>query len=392
MKKGYKETKLGWIPEDWEVKLVGEAFNICNSLRFPISENERDKIKGDYPYYGPTKIQGFIDKYRIDGKYALIGEDGDHFLKWKELEMTLLIEGQFNVNNHAHVIQGNDNLTEWFFYYFNNKELTPYLTRQGAGRYKLTKESLRKIPCLLPKIEEQKAIVDCLSTWDNAITTQSKLIKAKEMRLKALMQKLLTGEKRLAGYTDEWGFTKFDDFYTENKIKANDSKYEVLSVTKNGIVSQSEYFNKEIASSDTSKYLVVKQNDFVMSGLNFWMGSYDVLNNFEIGIVSPAYKVYRLKKAYNSTYFSFLVKSKAMLDAMVGCSVIGASIVRRNFDKEILHEWSFKIPSFEEQNAIATILKTAEKEIQIEKQKLADLQKQRKGLMQQLLTGKVRLV
>ena len=106
------------IPSDWEVKPVGKAFEIFNNLRLPISEEERKKVQGEFPYYGPTRIQDYINEYRLDGTYALIGEDGDHFLKGKELPMTLLISGKFNVNNHAHIIQGKDNLTEWFFYFF----------------------------------------------------------------------------------------------------------------------------------------------------------------------------------------------------------------------------------------------------------------------------------
>lgn len=392
MKKGYKNSELGLIPIDWEFKTVGEAFKICNNLRLPINQTERDRIKGVYPYYGPTKIQGYIDYYRIDGKYALIGEDGDHFLKWKELPMTLLVEGKYNVNNHAHIIQGIDNLTEWFFYYFNHKSLTPYLTRQGAGRYKLTKESLRRLPCSLPPIKEQKVIIDCLSTWDKAIKLQTQLVKAKEKRQKALIQQLLTAKKRLPGFKGEWQFLKFKDIYKENKIRANNEKFEVLSVTKNGIVSQSEYFNKGVASNDSTKYLVVRKDDFVVSGLNFWMGSYDVLKDFEEGIVSPAYKVYKLNINHSKKFFKFFIQTKSMLDAMIGASIVGASIVRRNFDKETLFEWTFKIPHLNEQNAIAEILETGAKEIQLEKQKLDELQEQKKGLMQQLLTGKVRLV
>ena len=77
------------IPSDWEVKAIGEAFEICNNLRLPINEDERKKIKGKYPYYGPTKIQDYINEYRLEGTYALIGEDGDHFLKWKALQYLL---------------------------------------------------------------------------------------------------------------------------------------------------------------------------------------------------------------------------------------------------------------------------------------------------------------
>lgn len=95
----YKDSPLGKIPIDWEMKTVGSAFKICNNLRFPISEDERKKIQGIYPYFGPTRIQDYINEYRVEGTFALIGEDGDHFLEWKELPMTLLVKGKFNANN-----------------------------------------------------------------------------------------------------------------------------------------------------------------------------------------------------------------------------------------------------------------------------------------------------
>jgi type I restriction enzyme, S subunit len=109
--KGYKQTEVGIIPEDWEVKPVGKAFEIRNNLRLPISRDVRASMQGTYPYYGPTSIQGHINEYRIEGEHALIGEDGDHFLKWRDTSMTLLVNGKFNVNNHAHIIRGVDNLT-----------------------------------------------------------------------------------------------------------------------------------------------------------------------------------------------------------------------------------------------------------------------------------------
>ena len=119
--KGYKQTEVGVIPEDWEVKPVSEAFQICNNLRLPINQKIREKMAGPYPYYGPTNIQGYINEYRVEGEYSLIGEDGDHFLKWRETSMTLLVKGKFNVNNHAHLIKGDDNLTSCFYYYFAHK-------------------------------------------------------------------------------------------------------------------------------------------------------------------------------------------------------------------------------------------------------------------------------
>ncbi|MCB2196982.1 MAG: restriction endonuclease subunit S [Bacteroidetes bacterium] len=391
-RKGYKETKVGWIPVDWEVKTISEAFQICNHLRYPISQEERSKIQGDYPYYGPTKIQDYINEYRLNGTYALLGEDGDHFLKWKEQPMTLLVSGKFNVNNHAHVIKGVENLTEWFFYYFNHKPLTPYLTRQGAGRYKLTKDSLKSIPCAIPKVNEQKKIIQLISSWDKAIELNRKLIIQKELQKKWLIKVLLTGKQRLNGCNNDWSFIRFKEIFSPIKEKANGRIFKILSVTKEGIISQSDYFKKEIASEDTSKYLVVRKGNMVMSGLNFWMGSIDVLSKYEEGIVSPAYKVFKIyNQDISIDFMKFFTRSEIMKKALIGSSVQGASIVRRNLDNEILQEWDFYLPNLAEQEQIAKVLQLADKETELLQVKLDSLISQKKGLMQQLLTGKKRL-
>jgi type I restriction enzyme S subunit len=150
---GYLRTEVGVIPEDWHVECVGDAFEVCNNLRLPISRSARKDMVGDYPYYGPTSIQGWINEFRVEGEYALIGEDGDHFLKWRSQPMTLLVRGKFNVNNHAHLVRGTSHLTAWFYWYFCNRDITASLTRQGASRYKLNKATLLKLPCPLPPPE-----------------------------------------------------------------------------------------------------------------------------------------------------------------------------------------------------------------------------------------------
>jgi type I restriction enzyme S subunit len=222
---GFKVSELGVIPEDWDVQPVGEAFEICNNLRYPISEEVRKKKVGDYPYYGPTKIQGYIDEYRIEGKYALIGEDGDHFLKWRDLPMTLLVSGKFNVNNHAHLVKGTKNLTEWFYYYFYRKEITRHLTRQGAGRYKLTKNTLVQILCAIPPLPEQKAIAQSLSDFDTLITALDQVITKKRNIKQSTMQQILTGKKRLPGFSDEWDVKKLGDVL---KVRHGKSQHHVV--------------------------------------------------------------------------------------------------------------------------------------------------------------------
>ncbi len=387
-KQKLKHTAIGDIPSDWEIKSVGEAFKICNNLRLPISEEERKKVKGIYPYYGPTKIQGYINEYRIEGKYALIGEDGDHFLKWRELPMTILVEGKFNVNNHAHIIQGKENLTEWFFYFFNHRELTPHLTRQGAGRYKLTKDALGKILCPLPPLPEQKAIAHILSLMDTGINKNNSLIAKKELQKKWLMQNLLSGKKRLKGFAGEWKEFLLGDIFTER----TETKYfdlPLLSVGANGIYPQSDSIKKDTSNEDKSKYKRICPGDIGYNTMRMWQGR-SALSQLE-GIVSPAYTIVTPKKNADSLFFSYLLKapklmnlfwrnSQGLVDDTLNCKFKDFEIVKVHLPK-----------SKEEQAAIAKVLQAADNEIQLLKAKTEKLKEQKRGLMQVLLTGKVRV-
>ncbi len=230
---GYKETKVGWIPEKWKVNRIRDTYKICNNLRFPINKDDRKQIQGDYPYYGPTGILDYVDHYRAKGKYSLIGEDGDHFLKFSLKPQTLLIDGEFNVNNHAHIIKGNKiNQVEWFFWYFNHRNIIPFLTRQGANRYKLNKDELGKLYIALPNRQEQKKIAEILTMWNCSIEKLGKLIKLKELRNKGLMQQLLTGKKRLPGFGMPWIHTNLGELIksVSRPIEKPNHKYLSLGI------------------------------------------------------------------------------------------------------------------------------------------------------------------
>jgi type I restriction enzyme, S subunit len=394
-KPGYKHTPLGWIPEDWEVKTVGEAYTISNNLRFPISEEIRKTIKGRYPYYGPTKIQDFINEYRVEGKYALIGEDGDHFLKWRELPMTLLVEGKFNVNNHAHLIKGEKNLIEWFFYFFNHRELTPYLTRQGAGRYKLTKESLVKIPVSIPPLPEQRCIATLLSTWDAAIAKEQQLIDALQTRHHTLMQQLLSGKKRLKGFKREWKKMSYGNLLKEVKravIWSDDELYQLISVRRRsgGIFSREALYGYQIKVKDLR---TANAGDFLFSKMQIVHGaSALVTQDFHGTKISGSYIAVIAKnpEKLDMQFFNWYSQQPYFYHQTY-VSSFGVHIEKMTFDFEAFLSLEMTLPPLSEQTAIANILSTSEKEIQTHRRRLAALRQQKKGLMQVLLTGKVRV-
>jgi type I restriction enzyme S subunit len=253
----------------------------------------------------------------------------------------------------------------------------------------LTREKLRELSFPLPSIKDQNQISNVFKKWDNAIEKTEALIAAKEKQFKWLCTSLLSKRKESFGFSGKSIPTAFGDIFSLFKeVNKSSANYEVLSVTKNGIVSQSEYFNKDIASKDRSKYLIVDKGTLVMSGLNFWMGAIDFQTIRDTGIVSPAYKTFKLNEgAYNREYLRLFVRSHYMTKILLDSSIQGASIVRRNLDMEWLSNSLIDLPNIEEQNEIANILVLAEKEINGLKLLADKYHSQKRGLMQKLLTG-----
>ena len=375
--------------QGWNLSTVGDAAAIKNNLRLPISEEERVKISGDYPYFGPTGVLAHINEYRIEGEHVLIGEDGDHFLKFQDKPMTLLVSGQYNVNNHAHVIAGTKKCeTKWLHYFFMHADLTPFLTRQGVGRFKLTKEALSKTPLLLPHISEQRKIADILTTWDEALTQLDALIDAQERRKKALMQQLLTGRSRLRPYGLPIAHLKASEIFT-NRSERNTGALPVLSVTQNqGIVLRSSLERRIAHDEDNiNTYKVVRAGDYVISLRSFQGG----LEFSEVtGAVSPAYHVIRPIKEIDQSFYRHYFKSTNFISRLAI-----ATIGIRDGKQISFTDFGFiklPYPGIEDQKRIGAILDTADQQLTLLGTQRTALDQQKRGLMQRLLTGKLRVL
>lgn len=155
--------------EDWEVKKLGDVCEIFDSLRKPITKSKR--ISGNYPYYGASGVQDYIDSFIFDGRYLLVGEDG---AKWGKKETSsYIIEGKSWVNNHVHVLRLNECLIDSFVeYYLNYSDLNKYIT--GAVVPKLTQRALQNIIIPVPPLQTQQQIVEELDCLTSIIEKQKK--------------------------------------------------------------------------------------------------------------------------------------------------------------------------------------------------------------------------
>ena len=401
IQEGFKRTTVGIIPIDWDMCKLKSASKVLTGST--PSTAESSNYGNEYLFVSPGDLGN--GKYILKSAKMLSKKGFSVSRKFPKGSILFTCIGstigkmgiapvELTSNQQINAIVTNDSFSNEFLFYQLQRLSKKIKLIAGEQAVPIINKS--QFECIyfgFPPLIEQQKIAEILSTWDTAIETCQKTIEQLKQRNKGLAQQLLSGKKRLEGFSDkEWNFVKFKEFYAPNKNPSGNATFELLSVTKNGIVSQEKYFNKSIASEDTSKYLIVQKGDFVVSGLNFWMGSYDVLTDFEIGMVSPAYKVFRLNEKYSKPFFKHLVASRQMKNAMISSSVVGASIVRRNFDLEVLYEYAFKIPEINEQEAIGNVLDAAQEELTIYEGKLHNLQLQKKGLMQQLLTGKVRTV
>ncbi len=147
------DSELGMIPKGWEVKELGEICVNSDSKRKPLSKNQRERLSGDYPYYGATSIIDYVNDYIFDGTYLLVGEDGTVVTKDGK-PILQYITGKIWVNNHAHVLQGKDVSTGFLFCKLSQFDVTHLVT--GAVQMKITQSNLNKIKFVISESNIQK--------------------------------------------------------------------------------------------------------------------------------------------------------------------------------------------------------------------------------------------
>lgn len=397
------QARIKEVPKGWSFLPIAKAFKIRNDLRKPISDEIRSTQQGIYPYYGPTKIQDYIDTYEQDGSFALIGEDGDHFLKYRSQSMTQLVDGKCTVNNHAHIIEGTDLASrEWFYYYFMHRDIYSYLSRQGAGRYKLNKASLEKIYVLIPPSEEQKKIAQILSTWDQAISATEKLLKNSQEQKKALMQQLLTGKKRLL---DDHG-VRFSATWLSKSLK------DISKVSIGLVTTMTEHYvesgiplirNSDIKENRITKEKLIKlSEDFANqnSGRKLSKGDVVTVHTGEVGVSAviddeldgclgfATLNTRPNKKIIDAQFLCWYFNSSRFI---AHCISLSTGDGRQNLNLKDFSKVMIPVPSLLEQKKIASALSLAAQEMETLQKKLDCLKQEKKALMQQLLTGKKRV-
>ncbi|MGN6309254.1 MAG: restriction endonuclease subunit S [Xanthobacteraceae bacterium] len=254
----------------------------------------------------------------------------------------------------------------------------------GVVRYGLTLEAVGEVNLCMPPIREQARIAKLLNTWDQAIESSASLLDAERKRLIATAKRMIWNDQ------DDW--RPLSDFMVPSRARVGAGRsLEVFSVTRDGLKPQLEHFNKRISNENITRHMLLRPGEFALSGLNFWLGSVAVSDLKEDVCISPDYKVFHLNGKANSAYFKHLVRTDGFRELLVNCSTERASVVRRNFNRELFFQSEIPVPHVEEQKKRAEALDAIAASIRAAERRISLLTAQKSGLMQKLLTGELRL-
>ena len=334
-----------------------------------------------------------VDRFRVRIGDVLLTEGGD----FDKLGRGAVWHGQIKDcvhQNHIYVVRPYPNKLDARFFAFqtqgpSGRAYFQSCSKQSTNLASVNSTQLRQFPTALPALSEQRKIADILTTWDDALEKLDALITAKERHKKSLMQQLLTGNKRIKGFSSKRLTTKLGNLFTE-RVEQTRTDLPLLSITADrGIVRRDDLVKRDTSSQDKSKYLRIAPGDIGYNTMRMWQGV-SALSALE-GIVSPAYTICTPNKRIDARFAAHFFKfhhtihlfhrySQGLVDDTLNLKFPAFATIEVTIPADI-----------EEQRQIANILDTCDEELRILCAKRTALDQQKRGLMQKLLTGKVRV-
>lgn len=301
------------------------------------------------------------------------------------------------VNQACAALTVHSGCSKFLFYQLQNSYHAIRRLSNTGNQENLNAEIIKNFKILWPDELEQQKIAAILSTQDKVIELKEKLLAQKQQQKKYLMQQLLTGKKRLPGFGGEWKTIHLNEISCRNETKNTVGNNNVLTISAQyGLINQTEFFDKVIASDDKSNYYLLSKDEFAYNrsySKGYPYGTIKRLKRYVQGVVSPLYICFAVNKKLASLDF---------LEQYFETSIINREIqsivqegARNHGMLNIAVDDFFRIkitmPETEEQKEIAKILRVADHEIDLLQKSIEAEKQKKKALMQLLLTGKVRV-
>lgn len=408
-KPGYKETKVGWIPEEWSVLQLRDLGRITSG-NTPSRNNSEYFNDGTFPWVKTTDLNNgiissteeFITHHAIKKGGAKLKPTGSVLVAmyggYKQIGRTGVLAYEAAVNQAISVLTPSKKFSSLFVQCSLNVNVGMWRRFAGSSRKdpNITREDVSSFWIPFPPLSEQLKIAEIILTCDNAIEGAGNLLKAKQRQKKALMQQLLTGKKRLQGFEREWKDLKMVDLFRaiSRPVKWDEEEYyNLISVRRR---SGGLFFREALQGKDilTKVMNTTHTGDFLISKMQVVHGAMAMTPpDFDGGHVSGSYITLIAKSGapIHMPFFDYLSRTK-WLYYLTFISSYGVVIEKMTFNLQDFLKKTITIPpTIEEQERISDVLKVCEDQEAALRRKLAALKQQKKSLMQKLLTGQVRV-
>ena len=374
--------------EGWEVKKLGEISTNKSKKYNPNNETNFIKcIELEHLSSETGQLLGFVDGSQ-SGSIKNVFQKGDVLFGKLRPYLKKYYQPNFDgvCSSEIWVLNGKEILNNFLYYLIQTNSFVDLANQSSGSKMPRADWSILENGLFsFPNSEEQQKIASFLSLIDERIQTQNKIIEQLETLIKNVSEKIFSQNIKFKKIEEKWEVKTLGEILIEiNERTINSNQYRILSSTAKGLFYQSDYFNKEVASKDNAGYKILKINQLVFSPQNLWLGNINVNTTYEIGIVSPSYKVFSFNEKAIVSYCKYFLKSSKMMFEYEQCSEQGASIVRRNLNMELFLNIPILLPKLEEQIQISSFLTKIDQKIQTEKAILKQLEMQKKYLLQQM--------
>jgi len=403
---------------EWKTFTINECCEILDSQRVPLNSEERAKIQGSIPYYGANGIQGYINKFLFDEDLILVAEDGGNFEQFATRPIAYKIFGKSWVNNHAHILKAKRAFSQDFiFYSIVHKNILYHI--QGGTRSKLNQSDLKSIALKIPELKkEQATIATILTTIDQAIEKTEQLIAKYERTKTGLMQDLLTRgidehrnirteethefkDSGLGRIPREWQIGTIGDFCFVTKLAGfeftNYIRYiedgEIIALRALNIKNEKVVLDDIQRISKKVSDLLTRSKLYAGDILITYIGAYigDVLQireNDKYHLAPNIAKIVPPKYIVND-FFEMYLRSYPIQIQMKNVTVTTAT---PSLTMKQIRNLTVAFPNDEyEQNRIVDAINTVNHTLRSNEENYRNLKMLKTGLMQDLLTGKVRV-
>ena len=356
--------------------------------RVPLSGAQREKRQGNFRYYGAQGVIDHIDDFIFDGTYLLIAEEGEN-LKSKKQNIAQVVEGQFWVNNHAHIVQGNELCnTRYLCYLLNSMDLSGYVT--GSAQPKLSQANLNAVTLFLPSITVQERIVECLYLFDKKIAVNQKINDNLEQQAELLYHErfeTVDRDKLPVG----WRIVRLGDVATISKKSFNPAKEPEMLLEHYSIPAfdEAHFPVFEPSTAIKSNKFIIDDSCFMISKLNpttkrVWK-PYCLTEN---AVCSTEFIVYKAKSKEITDFLYSVIDSASFSDFM--CShVTGSTGSRQRTTPSDTLAFELVLPNAEEIAEYQGIVSPMLEQIKCNAIENDRLKRLRDSLLPKLMSGEI---